>query len=73
MIRQAHREEAEHGIRATAISPAFVATKMTDWTGLSAEEQISTEDIVELVRAVLRLSPVARVPNIVVERLGDEV
>ena len=68
-----NREEAEHGIRATAISPAFVATKMTDWTGLSAEEQISTEDIVELVRAVLRLSPVARVPNIVVERLGNEV
>jgi NAD(P)-dependent dehydrogenase (short-subunit alcohol dehydrogenase family) len=68
-----NREEAEHGVRATAISPAFVATKMTDWTGLPPEEQISTDDIVELVRAVLRLSPKARVPNVVVERVGDTI
>jgi NAD(P)-dependent dehydrogenase (short-subunit alcohol dehydrogenase family) len=68
-----NREEAGHGVRATAISPAFVATKMTEWTGLPDEEQIRPDDIVELVRAVLRLSPKARVPNIVVERVGDEV
>ena len=68
-----NREEAEYGVRATAISPAFVATKMTDWTGLPPEEQISTDDIVDLVRTVLRLSPKARVPNVVVERVGDEV
>lgn len=68
-----NREEAEHGVRATAISPAFVATKMTDWTGLPVEDQIQPDDIAELVRAVLRLSPKARVPNIVVERLGDVV
>jgi short-subunit dehydrogenase len=68
-----NREEAEYGVRATAISPAFVATKMTDWTGLPPEEQISTDDIVELVRAVLSLSPKARVPNIVVERVGDTI
>jgi NAD(P)-dependent dehydrogenase (short-subunit alcohol dehydrogenase family) len=66
-----NREEAEHGIRATAISPGFVATRMTEWTGLPDEEQISPYDIVALVRAVLSLSPMARVPNIVVERLGD--
>ena len=68
-----NREEAENGIRATALSPAFVATAMTDWTGLPVEEMIQTEDIVELARAVLRLSPRARVPNVVVERVGDEV
>jgi 3-oxoacyl-[acyl-carrier protein] reductase len=66
-----NREEAEHGVRATALSPAFVATRMTEWTGLSDEEQIQTDDMVALVRAVLSLSPMARVPNIVVERLGD--
>ena len=66
-----NREEAEHGIRATAISPGFVATRMTEWTGLPEEEQISPDDIVALVRAVLALSPMARVPNIVVERVGD--
>ncbi|MGH3065359.1 MAG: SDR family oxidoreductase [Gaiellaceae bacterium] len=68
-----NREEAEHGVRATAISPGFVATRMTEWTGIPVEEQIQPEDIVELVRTVLHLSPNARVPNIVVERLGDEV
>ena len=66
-----NREEAEHGIRATAISPGFVATRMTEWTGLPEEEQISPGDIVALVRAVLSLSPMARIPNIVVERVGD--
>jgi short-subunit dehydrogenase len=68
-----NREEAEHGVRATAISPAFVATRMTDWTGIPDEEMIQTDDVLELVRAVLRLSSRARVPNIVVERIGDVV
>ena len=69
--RSLNREEEEHGVRATAISPGFVATRMTEWTGLSDEEQITTADIVALVRTVLALSPNARVPNIVVERVGD--
>ena len=38
-----NREEAEHGVRATAISPAFVATRMTEWTGLPDDEQIQPE------------------------------
>ena len=29
-------EEADHGVRATRSAPAFVATPMTDWTGLPA-------------------------------------
>ena len=68
-----NREEEEHGIRATAICPAFVATRMTEWTGLPAEEQIQPADVAELVRAILNLSPKARVPQIVIERLGDVV
>ncbi len=66
-----NREEAEHGVRATAISPGFVATRMTEWTGIPVEEQIQPEDIADLVRTVLHLSPNARVPNIVIERVGD--
>lgn len=66
-----NREEAANGVRATAISPGFVATRMTEWTGLPEDEQISTDDIVSLVRTVLSLSPMARIPNIVVERVGD--
>jgi NADP-dependent 3-hydroxy acid dehydrogenase YdfG len=68
-----NREEAEHGVRATAVSPGFVATRMTEWTGIPVEEQIQPEDIADLVRTVLRLSPNARVPNIVIERVGDNV
>jgi NADP-dependent 3-hydroxy acid dehydrogenase YdfG len=66
-----NREEAEHGVRATAISPGFVATRMTEWTGIPVEEQIQPDDIADLVRTVLHLSPNARVPNIVIERVGD--
>jgi short-subunit dehydrogenase len=68
-----NREEADHGVRATAICPAFVATKMTDWTGLPAEEMIQVEDVAELVRTILHLSPRARVPQVVIERVGDVV
>lgn len=68
-----NREEAESGIRATALCPAFVATPMTDWTGLPDDEMIQPEDVAELARALLRLSPRARVPTIVIERLGDDV
>ena len=68
-----NREEQAHGVRAVAICPAFVATKMTDWTGLPAEEMIQVEDVVEIVRAILRLSPRARVPQVVIERVGDDV
>jgi short-subunit dehydrogenase len=68
-----NREEADAGVRATAICPAFVATRMTDWTGIPAEEMIQLEDVVELVRTVLHLSPRARVPQIVIERVGDIV
>lgn len=68
-----NREEADSGVRATAICPAFVATRMTDWTGIPPEEMIQLEDVVELVRALLRLSPRARIPSIVIERVGDAV
>jgi hypothetical protein len=34
---------------------------------------IQPEDIAELARTVLRLSPRARVPQIVIERVGDAV
>lgn len=66
-----NREEGSNGVRATAICPAFVATRMTDWTGIPPEEMIQPEDVVELVRAILSLSPRARVPQVVIERVGD--
>ena len=68
MTRSLVREEAGAGVRATALCPGFVDTPMAAWTGIPAERMIQPEDCAELVRALLRLSPAARVPVLVVER-----
>jgi NAD(P)-dependent dehydrogenase (short-subunit alcohol dehydrogenase family) len=64
-----HSEE-EHGVRATALSPGFVDTPMTDFGPVPKEQMIRPEDCAEIVRALLRLSPRARVPHVVIERVG---
>jgi len=69
LTRSLNEELDADGVRATAISPGFVATSMTTWTGLPEEEQIQPEDVAEIVLLLLRLSPRARIPNVVVERL----
>jgi NAD(P)-dependent dehydrogenase (short-subunit alcohol dehydrogenase family) len=66
-----NRGEQEHGVRATAISPGFVDTPMTDWNPIPKEEMIRPEDCAEIVRLLLRLSPYARIPHVVVERVGS--
>jgi len=66
-----NRGEQEHGVRATAISPGFVDTPMTDWGPVPKDEMIQPEDCAEIVRLLLRLSPYARIPHVVVERLGS--
>ncbi|HUP31791.1 MAG TPA: SDR family oxidoreductase [Gaiellaceae bacterium] len=59
------------GVRAIAICPGFVDTPMTSFTGMSNEEMIQPEDCAEVVRMCLRLSPRARVPQVVIERVGS--
>jgi NAD(P)-dependent dehydrogenase (short-subunit alcohol dehydrogenase family) len=66
-----NRGEQDNGVRATAISPGFVDTPMTDWNPVPKEEMIQPEDCAEIVRLLLRLSPYARIPHIVVERVGS--
>jgi NAD(P)-dependent dehydrogenase (short-subunit alcohol dehydrogenase family) len=58
------------GVRAIAICPGFVDTPMADFAGLKSEEMIQPEDCAEVVRMCLRLSPRARVPQVVIERVG---
>jgi NAD(P)-dependent dehydrogenase (short-subunit alcohol dehydrogenase family) len=70
LTRSLNAELEADGVRATALCPGFVDTAMAAWSGVPADEMIQPEDCAELVRAVLRLSPHARVPQIVVERLG---
>ncbi len=66
-----NRELEGDGIRICALCPGFVDTPMAAWTGMSADEMIQPEDCAEIVRLLLRLSPAARIPQVVVERLGD--
>jgi NAD(P)-dependent dehydrogenase (short-subunit alcohol dehydrogenase family) len=73
LTRTLDREEADNGVRATAICPAFVDTRMAAWTGIPGEEMIAPEDCAEIVRALLRLSPYARIPVVVIERAGEDV
>ena len=65
-------EESGNGVSATAIAPAYVDTDMSAWIKdtIPAESMIATNDIVELVDALLRMSARAVVPSIVVSRAG---
>ena len=60
----------DDGVRSIAICPGFVDTPMAEFAGLSGEEMIQPEDCAEVVRMCLRLSPKARVPQVVIERVG---
>jgi NAD(P)-dependent dehydrogenase (short-subunit alcohol dehydrogenase family) len=73
LTRSLVREERDSGVRVTALCPGFVDTPMTTWTGIEGSEMIQPEDCAEIVRSLLRLSPAARVPVVVVERAGDDV
>jgi NAD(P)-dependent dehydrogenase (short-subunit alcohol dehydrogenase family) len=71
LTRSLNEELDADGVRAVAICPGFVDTPMAAWSGLAADEMIQPEDCAEIVRMLLRLSPRARVPQIVVERAGS--
>lgn len=61
----------DDGVRAIAICPGFVDTPMAEFAGLPGEEMIQPDDCAEVVRMCLRLSPRARVPQVVIERVGS--
>jgi NAD(P)-dependent dehydrogenase (short-subunit alcohol dehydrogenase family) len=61
----------DDGVRAIALCPGFVDTPMAEFAGLSGDEMIQPEDCAEVVRMCLRLSPRARVPQVVIERVGS--
>ena len=61
----------DDGVRAIAICPGFVDTPMAEFAGLPGEEMIQPADCAEVVRMCLRLSPRARIPQVVIERVGS--
>jgi NAD(P)-dependent dehydrogenase (short-subunit alcohol dehydrogenase family) len=71
LTRSLNEELDSDGVRAVALCPGFVDTPMAEWSGLASEEMITPEDCAEIVRMLLRLSPRARVPQIVIERAGS--
>jgi NAD(P)-dependent dehydrogenase (short-subunit alcohol dehydrogenase family) len=64
------KELAGDGVRCTAICPGFVDTAMTEWIRgeVPPAEMIQPEDVAEVVRCVLRLSPSCIVPEVMMIR-----
>ena len=60
----------DDGVRAIAICPGFVDTPMAEFSGIPGGEMIQPADCAEVVRMCLRLSPHARIPQVVIERMG---
>jgi NAD(P)-dependent dehydrogenase (short-subunit alcohol dehydrogenase family) len=71
LTRSLNAELDDDGVRAIALCPGFVDTPMAAWSGLGSDEMIRPEDCAEVVRMCLRLSPRARVPSVVIERVGS--
>ena len=71
LTRSQNLELDDAGVRAIAICPGFVDTPMAEWSGIPPAEMIRPEDCAEVVRMCLRLSPHARIPQVVIERMGS--
>jgi NAD(P)-dependent dehydrogenase (short-subunit alcohol dehydrogenase family) len=71
VTRSQNAELDAAGVRSIALCPGFVDTPMAEWSGLRPEEMIQPSDCAEIVRMCLRLTPHARIPQIVVERVGE--
>jgi NAD(P)-dependent dehydrogenase (short-subunit alcohol dehydrogenase family) len=71
LTRSMNAELDGDGVRAIALCPGFVDTPMAQWSGLEQNEMIRPEDCAEVVRMCLRLSPAARIPQVVIERMGS--
>ncbi len=70
VTRSQNAELESDGVRSIAICPGFVDTPMAEWSGIPAKEMIQPDDCAEIVRMCLRLTPHARIPQVVVERMG---
>jgi NAD(P)-dependent dehydrogenase (short-subunit alcohol dehydrogenase family) len=71
LTRSQNAELDADGVRSIALCPGFVDTPMAQWSGIPGDEMIQPEDCAEVVRMCLRLSPRARVPQVVIERVGS--
>ena len=70
-----NKELNGEGVKSTAFCPGFVDTDMTDFVKgtVPPEEMLTTEDIAEAVRFLLRASPACVVPEIIFQRPGETI
>ena len=70
-----NKELNSDGVKSVALCPGFVDTDMSEFIkgSVPAEEMITTGDIAEALRFVLRLSPHCVVPEIVFQRPGEAI
>jgi NAD(P)-dependent dehydrogenase (short-subunit alcohol dehydrogenase family) len=71
LTRSLNEELDADGVRTIALCPGFVDTPMAEWSGIEPDAMIRPEDCAEVVRMCLRLSPNARIPQVVIERMGS--
>jgi 3-oxoacyl-[acyl-carrier protein] reductase len=74
LVRSINLEEAEFGVSASAISPGFVDTEMTEWVkdSIPREKMISVEDVAKVATLILDLSPMAVLPHVIINRAGRD-
>src|SRR5436305_969671 len=66
------REKIEAAAAELGAQAVTADTSMAAWSGIPGDEMIQPEDCAEVVRMCLRLSPHARIPSAVIERVGAE-
>ena len=73
LTQSMNKELGPEGIKSCALCPGFVDTAMTDFVkeSVAADEMIRPEDIAEIVRSLLRLSPACVVPEVVFQRPNE--
>ena len=70
-----NKEMNNDGVKSVAFCPGFVDTDMTDFIKgeIGVENMMTTNDIAEAVRFMLRLSPACIVPEIIFQRPGESI
>jgi NAD(P)-dependent dehydrogenase (short-subunit alcohol dehydrogenase family) len=73
LTQSMNKELGNEGIKSCALCPGFVDTAMTDFVkdSVSADEMIQPEDIAEIVRTLLKLTPGCVVPEVVFQRPNE--